>query len=68
MQDMTIKANDMNNSATSQADLTGRSKVVIGEMSEVIQQVARNSQEVSSSTMVANAKAQEEGEAGRKKR
>ncbi|MDD2510566.1 MAG: methyl-accepting chemotaxis protein [Syntrophomonas sp.] len=59
MEDMTIKANDMNNSAIGQADLTGRSKVVIGEMSEVIQQVARNSQEVSSSTMVANAKAQE---------
>ncbi len=59
MQDMTVKANDMNNSANSQADLTDRSKVVIGEMSEVIQQVARNSQEVSSSTMVANSKAQE---------
>lgn len=59
MEDMTIKANDMNYTASNQAELTGKSKMVIGEMSVVIQQVAENSQEVSSSALAANSKALE---------
>ncbi|MEN6351148.1 MAG: methyl-accepting chemotaxis protein [Syntrophomonas sp.] len=59
MQDMTVKANEMNYTANNQAELTGKSKMVIGEMSVVIQQVAENSQEVSSSAITANSKARE---------
>ncbi|MEN6326360.1 MAG: methyl-accepting chemotaxis protein [Syntrophomonas sp.] len=59
MQDMTIKASDMNENASNQAGLTNQSKAVIGEMTVVIQQVAENSQAVSTSTLAANAKAQE---------
>ncbi|MDD3022784.1 MAG: methyl-accepting chemotaxis protein, partial [Syntrophomonadaceae bacterium] len=59
MQDMTMKASDMNETAFNQAGLTNQSKAVIGEMTVVIQQVAENSQAVSISTLAANAKAQE---------
>lgn len=59
MQDMTVKASDMNDNASNQAGLTNQSKAVVGEMTIVIQQVAENSQAVSTSTLAANAKAQE---------
>ncbi|MEN6462982.1 MAG: methyl-accepting chemotaxis protein, partial [Syntrophomonas sp.] len=58
MQNMTSKANEMSANAGSQAELTSRSKMAIEEMSVAIQQLATNAQEVTSSTMMATAKAQ----------
>lgn len=61
MKDMTFKSEEMSSTATSQAELTGKSKMVIGEMSVAIQQLARNAQEVAFSAMTATNKA-EDGE------
>lgn len=58
---MTGKANEMSQNAAGQADLTGRSKMAIGDMSAAIQQVAENAQEVSESVLTANTRA-EDGE------
>ncbi|MDD2585183.1 MAG: methyl-accepting chemotaxis protein [Syntrophomonadaceae bacterium] len=61
MQGMTGKANEMSQNAASQADLTGKSKMAIGDMSAAIQQVAENAQEVSETALTATNRA-EEGE------
>lgn len=59
MENMNSRANEMRSSATSQAELTSRSKVAIGEMSAAIQQVALNAQEVSGSVISATSRAQD---------
>ncbi|MDD3363505.1 MAG: methyl-accepting chemotaxis protein [Syntrophomonas sp.] len=61
MKDMTFQSEEMSSTAASQAELTGKSKMVIGEMSVAIQQLAGNAQEVASSAMTATNKA-EDGE------
>jgi methyl-accepting chemotaxis protein len=61
MKDMTFQSEEMSSTAASQAELTGKSKMVIAEMSEAIQHLAGNAQEVASSAMRATNKA-EDGE------
>ncbi|MGS0746886.1 methyl-accepting chemotaxis protein [Syntrophomonas erecta subsp. sporosyntropha] len=59
MEGMTVKVGEMSRHTAQQAELTGRSKLAISDMSAAIQQVAENSQEVSASTMTATSRAQE---------
>lgn len=63
MEKMAEQANEMSQSADRQAELTGQSHQSITEMSAVIQQVAENAQEVSSSAFSAT----NEAEAGEEK-
>lgn len=53
MENMAGQANDMSQSADRQAELTGQSRQSITEMSEIIQQVAENAQQVTSSAFSA---------------
>ncbi len=53
MENMTLQANEMSQSARRQADLTGQSRQSITEMSSAIEQLAENSQLVSSSAFSA---------------
>lgn len=58
MEKMAEQANEMSQSADRQAELTGQSHQSITEMSAVIQQVAENAQEVSSSAFSATHEAE----------
>lgn len=58
MENMAQKAVVMNNSAAQQAGLADKSRIAISEMSSAIEQVARNSQEVSASAIAATDKAE----------
>lgn len=62
MEDMAGQAEEMNSNANLQADLTAKSKLTINEMSSVIQQVAENAQEVSSSAISATDMARDGGQ------
>lgn len=53
MEDMVAQAEEMSANTSMQADLTSQSKITIGEMTTVIQQVAGNAQEVSTSAISA---------------
>lgn len=59
MEGMAVQANELSQSADYQAEMTGQSRQVINEMSVVIQRVAENAQEVSSSVITATDQAQE---------
>lgn len=61
MEDMATQAEEMNSNTSLQADLTSKSKVTISEMSTVIQHVAENAQEVSTSAFSATNMAQDGG-------
>ncbi|HZJ85276.1 MAG TPA: methyl-accepting chemotaxis protein [Syntrophomonadaceae bacterium] len=61
MEDMASQAEEMNNNTNTQAELTNKSKVTIGEMTAVIQNVAENAQEVSTSAFSATNMAQDGG-------
>ena len=58
MEKMAEQANEMSQSAERQAELTGQSRQSITEMSAVIQQVAENAQQVSSSAFSATHEAE----------
>lgn len=62
MEDMASRAEEMNNNTNTQAELTNKSKVTIGEMTTVIQNVAENAQEVSTSAYSATNMAQDGGQ------
>ncbi len=62
MEDMASQAEEMNNNTGIQAELTNKSMVTIGEMTMVIQNVAENAQEVSTSAFSATNMAQEGGQ------
>lgn len=53
MENMALQANEMSQSAHRQADLTGQSRQSITEMSSAIEQLAENTQQVSSSAFSA---------------
>ncbi len=53
MEDMVAQAEEMSANTSVQADLTAKSKITIDEMTTVIQQVAENAQEVSTSAISA---------------
>lgn len=59
MNDMTARSNEMSNNTVTQASLTDKSRLAIGEMSVAIQQLAENAQEVTASAMNATSKAQD---------
>lgn len=61
MEDMATKAEEMNSNTEMQADLTSKSKITINEMSTVIQTVAENAQDVSTSAFSATNIAQDGG-------
>ncbi len=62
MEEMAAQAEEMNANTSLQADLTTKSKITIGDMSTAIQQVAENSQEVSTSAISATNMAQDGGQ------
>ena len=59
MKAMENRAVEMKQGAALQADLTGRSKAAVGEMTVAIQQLAGNAQEVSTSASQATTRAEE---------
>lgn len=59
MQNMASRSNDMSKNAANQAALTSQSQQTIGEMSVAIQQLAQNAQEITSSALAANVKAED---------